>query len=134
MSERKSPYAKDDDDVPIIGDYSKGPTAPPRKPPPPSSAPRAASRMPAEQWRVDPSDVRRHAALRRQRERLGPLGRMVRYAVVACVLAAGFALYWNFDTLRGVTVDLSAVTGLFAGDSGTQGGETQLFGGEPESA
>jgi len=139
MNERKSPYAKDDDDVPIIGDYSKGPNAPPRKPAPQTSAPqtsaaRAPSRAPTEQWRVDPSDVRRHAAIRRQRERLGPLGRIVRYAVVACVLAAGFALYWNFDTLRGVTVDLSAVTSLFADDAGTEGGEARPFGGEPESA
>jgi hypothetical protein len=72
-----------------------------------------------EQWRVDPHDVRRYRKLVQQRERVGPLGRMSRYGLVVVALVAAFLVYWNFETLRGVTVDFSALTSLFDDDSGT---------------
>lgn len=61
-----------------------------------------------EQLRVDPTDARRHAARRRQRERASPAGKLVRYLVVAVGLVALFAAYRNFDTLRGIAADWSA--------------------------
>jgi hypothetical protein len=82
-----------------------------------------------EQWHLDPNDVRRHAQLRRQREHVGPLGKIVRYAGVAVVLAAGFAVYWNFATLRQVVIDVPVLARLFPDDSGVGG--TRVFGGEP---
>lgn len=72
-----------------------------------------------EQWRVDPHDVRRYRKLVQQRERVGPLGKLSRYGVVAVALVAAFLVYWNFETLRGITVDFSALTSLFDDDSGT---------------
>jgi hypothetical protein len=72
-----------------------------------------------EQWRVDPHDVRRYRKLVQQRERVGPLGKLSRYGFVAVALVAAFLVYWNFDTLRGITVDFSALTSLFDDDSGT---------------
>ena len=53
--------------------------------------------------------------------------------MVAGALAAGFALYWNFDSLREVTVDFPALTSLFTTDSGNPDGGTRLLGGEPET-
>jgi len=66
------------------------------------------------QWAVDPSDVRRHARIKRERERVGPLGKLVRYAVVVLLLAGAGALYWNFETLRGTSVNFSGFVDLFA--------------------
>jgi hypothetical protein len=63
-------------------------------------------------WRLDPSDVARHARLRRQREQRGPLGKVVRYFAAVLALAGGFAVYWNFDTLRQVTVQAPALSAL----------------------
>ena len=136
MDEYKRP-SKKDDDVPIIGDYSEVANArlraESRPAPPPAPAPEAMrapdERTPAsrrgssEQWRLDPADVRRHAKLSGRRKRAGLLGRLSRYGLVAAALVAAFLVYQNFETLRGVTVDFSALTSLFAdrsgGDTGT---------------
>ncbi|MEO8465196.1 MAG: Calx-beta domain-containing protein [Gammaproteobacteria bacterium] len=67
-----------------------------------------------EQWAVDPSDVRRHARLVRERERVGPLGKLVRYTVVVLLLAGAGAAYWNFETLRGMSVNFTGLADLFA--------------------
>ena len=61
---------------------------------------------------MDPADVRRHARLMRERERVGPLGKLVRYTAVVLLLAGAFALYWNFDTLRGTSVDFAGFVDL----------------------
>jgi hypothetical protein len=63
-------------------------------------------------WRLDPSDVARHAQLRRRSEQPGPLGKAMRYSAVAVALAGAFAVYWNFDTLRHVTVEAPALSAL----------------------
>jgi hypothetical protein len=135
MDTRKPAHRKDD--IPIIGDYSDAAKPRPRvasqEAPSPRPAPRAANPAGAQQWRLDPSDVRRHARLARQREGRG-LGRFLRYAFLAIGLVAVGAVYWNFETLRAVTVDFSALASLFADDSGAAGGGTRLFGGEPETA
>src|SRR5262245_34023935 len=65
------------------------------------------------EWRLDPSDVARHAQLRRRSEQRGPLGRVVRYSAFVLALAGAFAVYWNFDTLRQVTVEAPALSALF---------------------
>jgi hypothetical protein len=82
-----------------------------RKTAPPSPPP---SETRNEQWAVDPADVRRHARLMRERERVGPLGKLVRYTAVVLLLAGAVAVYWNFDTLRGTRVDFSGVVDLVA--------------------
>jgi len=145
MDERKRASNKDDD-VPIIGDYSEAANArlraesrPARPPPPapeatrgPDERVRASPRAANEPWRLDPADVRRHATLARQRKRVGLLGRLSRYGLVAAALVAAFAVYRNFETLRGVTIDFSALTSPFADRPGTDGG-TSARGGDAKT-
>jgi hypothetical protein len=130
MDERKPPRPGLDDDVPIIGDYSEAADArlraererregaaahPPATRPEPHEPPRrpAPRRPAADDWALDPGDVRRHAQRIEQRDRKGPLGRLVPYALAAAALAAAVAVYLNFETLRGVTLDTSALENLF---------------------
>ena len=126
-----------DDDVPIIGDYSEAqdtrlrPEAP--KAPSPSQAPRSAGRPRDDRWVLDPSDVRRHAQLARQRERAGPLAKVLRYAPIALAVVLAFIVYWNFETLRGITVDFSALTSLFAGDGPARGDDAARLPAELET-
>jgi Calx-beta domain len=68
-------------------------------------------------WRLDPSDVARHAQRRRKSEQRSPLARALRYSAVVLVLAGAFAVYWNVDTLRQVTVELPALSALFKSPS-----------------
>ena len=124
------------DDVPVIGDYSNAqdarlraePRREPRRSPEPQSRPAPQGTRPArphtEQLRIDPSDVRRHARLRRESQRPGPLTKLLRYGAIALVLAALIAGYWNFDTLRGMRLDLSTWTSLFAVGPKAEGGAT----------
>jgi hypothetical protein len=49
-----------------------------------------------------------------ERERVGPLGKLVRYLAVVLLLAGAVAVYWNFDTLRGISVDFSQFADLVA--------------------
>ena len=50
----------------------------------------------------------------RERDRVGPLGKLVRYTAVVLLLAGAVAVYWNFDTLRGISVDFSGFVDLVA--------------------
>jgi len=95
---------------------------PPRAEQTPSPPPPAGGRR-NEQWALDPGDVRRHAKRLNERKRVGPLGKLMRYTTVVLLLAGAVAVYWNFDTLRGTTVDLSSLTDLFARPA-TDGGVT----------
>ena len=85
----------------------------PRKKTPPSGA------GSNEGLRLDPGDVRRYARLMRERQRVGPLGRLLRYVIVVLVLAGGAAAYWNFDTLRGMTVNFPDLAALVRHDAGS---------------
>ena len=95
--------------------------------------PRGASRGRNDHLLLDPSDVRRHARLARERERTGPLAKLQRYAPLALAVVGAFIVYWNFETLRGITVDFSALTSLFAGDSSASGDEAPGLGGVLET-
>ena len=86
--------------------------APPRGTQTPSLYPPSEDRK--EHWGMDPSDVHRHARRMRDRERVGPLGRLIRYTAVVLLLAGAVAVYWNFDTLRGANVDFSGFVDLVA--------------------
>jgi hypothetical protein len=66
-----------------------------------------------EHWGLDPQDVRRHARRMREAKGIGPLGKVVRFAAVAALLAGAFAVFWNFETLRELRFDFSRVTGAF---------------------
>jgi len=50
----------------------------------------------------------------RERERVGPFGKLLRYTAVVLLLAGAVAVYWNFDTLRGTRVDFSGFVDLVA--------------------
>jgi hypothetical protein len=144
-----------DDDLPIIGDYSdaqdarlraetpaagmpsrRSATAPaPARNPPPgarSASDGSARAGGGDAWRLDPSDVARHARLKRQRERSGPLSRAMPYFAIALVLGGAFAVYLNFDTLRRVTIDVPELSALFRGSSSAGAGARPAGG--PESA
>jgi hypothetical protein len=144
-----------DDDLPIIGDYSDAqdarlraethaagtpsgrsatPPAPARNPPPGarSASDGSARAGGGDAWRLDPSDVARHARLKRQRERSGPLSRAMPYFAIALVLGGAFAVYLNFDTLRRVTIDVPELSALFRGSSSAGAGARPAGG--PESA
>jgi hypothetical protein len=49
----------------------------------------------------------------REARAVGPLGKVFRGAAVVLLLVVAFAVYWNFDTLRGMRFDFSQVTGAF---------------------
>jgi hypothetical protein len=66
-----------------------------------------------EYWGLDPQDVRRHARRMRDARKVGPLGKAVRFGAVALLLVAAFAVYFNFETLRGLRFDFSRITGAF---------------------
>jgi hypothetical protein len=66
-----------------------------------------------EHWGLDPQDVRRHARRMREAKAIGPLGKVVRFAAVAALVAGAFAVFWNFDALRELRFDFSRVTGAF---------------------
>jgi hypothetical protein len=66
-----------------------------------------------EHWGLDPQDVRRHARRMREATAPSPLGKAVRFAAVAALLAVAFAVFWNFDALRELRLDFSRVTGAF---------------------
>ena len=83
-----------------------------------------------ETWVVDPSDVQRHARLRRERERPDPLRLVARYAAVAVAIAAIAAAYWKRETLLAITVDTSALSSLFTSGSPTPSGAPGADGGE----
>jgi hypothetical protein len=89
------------------------PRSPAGPPPARPTAPHAGAN-PRNEWVPDPLDVRRHARIMRERERVGPLGKLVRITAVVLLLAGAGLVYWNFDTLRGIKVDLSGLTELWA--------------------
>ena len=85
----------------------------------------------ADQWRLDPSEVGFHARRIREANRVGPLGKLLRYAAGALALAAAVWVYWNFDTLRELRLDFSGVTDLFADSADRDRPGAPSAGGEP---
>ena len=78
---------------------------------PPTLGPEA----PGDQWQMDPRDVQRYARRMREAKRTAPLARVFRFAAVALLVAGLVAVYFNFETLTALRLDLSRVTDLFAG-------------------
>ena len=64
-------------------------------------------------WRLDPSDVARHAHLRRRSQERGRLGTAVLYSAVALGLAGAFASIYALTMTNPLTIVLYA--GVFAG-------------------
>ncbi len=83
-------------------------------------------------WRLDPSDIARHAQLRRRTEQRGRRGRLVGYAAIVLVLAGAFVAYWNFDTLRQVTIEAPALSALLRSRSSE--GANDRANGAPDNA
>ena len=94
---------------------------------PANRAPKPAG---ADPMRVDPRDAQLYARRVRHAKRVGPLGKFFRYSAIALLLVGAFAVYWNFETLRGIRPDFSALTSLFEDDTGRDGQGTAA-GGEP---
>jgi hypothetical protein len=120
-----------DDDVPIIGDFSgasdfgarpvspQPPAAEQPASPQPRAAQRSANRPTTESWRLDPRDVASYARRTRGRESRAQLGTAVRFAaVLLAAAAAGVLVYWNYEQLRGLSVEWFA----FARSSATSPG------------
>src|SRR5690606_24024860 len=76
----------------------------------------------ADEWRLDPSDVRRHAQRLRERERKGVLAKGMPYALAALGIAVAFGVYWNFETLRGMRVTFAPLRDLARGTAATADG------------
>jgi hypothetical protein len=76
-----------------------------------------------EHWGLDPQDVRRHARRMRQTRAVGPLGKLVRIVAVALVFVGAFAVAWNFDTVRQLSFDFSALTDAFSRDDAPAGAQ-----------
>jgi hypothetical protein len=147
MDEPRSKRPKPDD-VPVIGDYSaaqnarlRGPAAPAPSGTPATSPPAAPARSPQpprsgrkvdERVTLDPRDVRRYQRLASERERKGRTATWLRYAPVVAVVAAIVVVYWNFDSLRGMTVGFSTGLGGRGAQESGEGGAPS--GTEPASA
>jgi serine/threonine protein kinase len=111
------------DDVPVIGDYSHRVLAePPLEPAVLAEPPRAAKRE-SESWRMDPRDVNRYAERARRSAPRSPVGVALRFAVLALVVvAAGVAVYWNYEPLRERAEPwLAALRGAGAGSGASSG-------------
>jgi hypothetical protein len=70
-----------------------------------------------EHWGLDPQDVRHYARRRRQEQTVGPLGKLLRAAAVVLVGAGAFLVTLNFDTLRQLRLDFSALTDAWRDDT-----------------
>ena len=70
---------------------------------------------PGDQWQMDPRDVQRYARRMRETKQVSPLSRFIRYAAVAVLVVAAWAVYWNFETLTGLRLDFSRLTNLLGG-------------------
>jgi hypothetical protein len=77
---------------------------------------------------VDPRDVQFHARRMQQAKEVAPLGKLVRYGAAALALVGVVAVVWNFDTLRRMRLDFSALTSAFSRDSASA---TSAVAGEP---
>jgi hypothetical protein len=85
------------------------------------------------EWQLDPSEVRMHRRRLKEARSVGPLGKTLRVAAVALVLAGAALVYLNLDTLRGMTVRFPVLAELMGGeDAGPAPGG--LFGGGSETA
>ena len=124
------------EDVPIIGDYSEAQNARlrPDKPPAPSvRQPPPARRAQDERWLIDSRDVDRYARTAGARKR-GPVpAKVLRYSFIALALVIAFLVYWNFATLREITVDFSPLTSRLGGDASASRDATR-FGEESGAA
>lgn len=140
------------DDVPIIGDFSaehdaridaesrpkkreQRAAAPQRITPEPMIAERRAPERPAaqEQWRPDPIDLRRRRRTQ-QREGSGAFARILRYALLAALVAVGVVGYLNFDAVREVGLEVVArVVRTLAERSTEAGSSPSAVNGEPET-
>lgn len=99
------------DDVPLVGDYSKQQNARLRAtgapPAAPAPVPRAESQRSDQRVLLDPRDVRRYRQRAGERQRKGPLAQVLRYVPIVVILATAVLVYWNLDSLRGMTVGFS---------------------------
>jgi len=112
-----TPARRQDDDMPIIGDFSgRTDVGSPRAAPPLAEFRRAAVQT-GESWRLDPRDVDRYAERARRSRRGGPLGTVAGLAALVLVAALGVAAYFNYEPLRSAVDEWLAVARTTAGDA-----------------
>lgn len=80
----------------------------------------------AGEWRLDATEVRLQRRRLKEAQHVGPLGRLVRYGMIALLLAGAVGIYLNWPTLRGVTLNTAALRALL--DPAAPSGETEPAG------
>lgn len=73
------------------------------------------------EWRLDPNEVRLHRRRLKESQEAGPLGKLLRYAMIALLLIGVVGIYLNWELLRGVTLNTAALNELL--DRGASNGE-----------
>lgn len=74
------------------------------------------------EWRLDANEVRLHRRRLKEAQHVGPLGRLVRYLMVALLLAGAVGVYLNWELLSGATLNTAALRNLL--EDGAPGNET----------
>jgi hypothetical protein len=69
------------------------------------------------EWRLDPNEVRLHRRRLKESQEKGPLGKLLRYAMIALLLIGAIGVYLNWELLRGVTLNTAALNALLDRDA-----------------
>jgi hypothetical protein len=64
------------------------------------------------EWRLDPNEVRLHRRRLKESQDAGPLGKLLRYGMIALLLIGVVGVYLNWELLRGVTLNTAALNDL----------------------
>lgn len=88
------------------------------------------------EWRLDATEVRLQRRRLKEAQHVGPLGQLLRYGMVALLLAGVVGIYVNWPTLRGVTLNTAALRTLLdpaapsgeAGPAGLESGVVEAAG------
>jgi hypothetical protein len=69
------------------------------------------------EWRLDPNEVRLHRRRLKESQDAGPLGKLLRYGMIALLLIGAVGVYVNWELLRGVTLNTAALNALLDRDA-----------------
>jgi hypothetical protein len=69
------------------------------------------------EWRLDPNEVRLQRRRLKESQEAGPLGKLLRYGMIALLLIGAVGVYLNWELLRGVTLNTAALNALLDRDA-----------------
>jgi hypothetical protein len=69
------------------------------------------------EWRLDPNEVRLQRRRLKESQEAGPLGKLLRYGMIALLLIGAIGVYLNWELLRGVTLNTAALNALLDRDA-----------------